>query len=274
MNANKNIIELIKDCNYQNSYKDYIMKILIELSSHKNAIFFKTVLPQSHNKIIAIKYPLNVKLKGNSYEIKLTIYMPSDFPEKAPELFIDNNGDPLLAVNPKNNNVNPDNFRVMTSKLFNWAKFTSIQQVLTEVINSFEMNFPIYKKKPTSASINSNNSNNNSFNSNTNSNMNTGGFNPNPNPIQTNYNNNNNNNMWMGNTTNKACPPIYNPNQNQINSNFSFPPHNINNNNNNIGPSINNQNFNQGQGSINNFNNNTNNNSFGYNNNSTNSNFI
>jgi hypothetical protein len=241
MNANKNIIELIKDCNYQQSYKDYIMKILIELSSNKNAVFFKTVHPQSQNKILAIKYPLNIKLKGNSYEIKLTIYIPSDFPEKAPEIFIDNNGDPLLAVNPKNCNVNPETFKVMTSKLFNWEKFTSIQQVITEILNSFEMNFPIYKKKQ--GVINTNNNPNS-----TPLNITGGGFIPNYNPI----NNSIQNNSWIG----------------------------INCNNNNINPNpisitMNNQNFNLGPGPINNFsNNNINyNNNNNTNQNNTNSNY-
>lgn len=262
MSANKNIIELIKDCNYQSSYKDYIMKILIELSSHKNAVFFKTVLPHSHHKIIAIKYPLNIKLKGNSYEIKLTIYLPADFPEKSPELFIDNNGDPLLAANPKNHNVNPENFRVMTSKLFNWAKFTSIQEILTEVINSFEMNFPIYKKKPNSNTGNSSNqsnqsnSNSNSINMNNNNNSmsNTSGFNNNSSSQNSNnsfYPNNNNNNMWNNNNNNKGCPPPIGTNNNfniNKNNNNSFYPNNNNNNqnfnnNNTFYPNNNNNNY-------------------------------
>lgn len=289
MNANKNIIELIKDCNYQQTYKDYIMKILIELSSNKNAVFFKTVHPQSQNKIIAIKYPLQIKLKGNSYEIKLTIYIPSDFPEKAPEIFIDSNGDPLLAVNPKNCNVNPESFKVMTSKLFNWEKFTSIQQVITEILNSFEMNFPIYKKKPSiisQTSINTNNmpmNNSGGFIPNANNNINPIGgigmgigmpnanINVNPNMGINNINNSFNmntgtgaqqqNNSWLVNPMN----PII-PNTNQINNM---------NNNFNMGPGpipISNNNFNNPINPINNFSNNNVNYNINNNNNLNNTN--
>jgi hypothetical protein len=294
MNANKNILDLIKDCNYQHSYKDYIMKILIELSSNKNAIFFKTVQPQSQiqNKIIAIKYPLNIKLKGNSYEIKLTIYIPADFPEKAPEIFIDNNGDNLLAVNPKNCNVNPETFKVMTSKLFNWEKFTSIQQVITEVLNSFEMNFPIYKKKPSDL-INNNNNNNfipnpypmnitpGGFMPNTISNTNTNPINnliPNNNPNQNNFNNN-----ILNNVNNNFNMNMNKGGQNQNpNQNTSWLGNNIGNNNNinQNSNSLNIQNFNSGPGPLtNNFSNNNiinsinNNNINSFQNNNTNSNY-
>lgn len=236
MNANKNIIELIRDCNYNNSYKDYIMKILIELSSQKNSIFYKTVLPHSQNKIIAIKYPLKIKLKGNSYEVKLTIYIPIDFPERAPEIFIDNNNDPLLAANPKNSSVNPDNFRVTTSKLYNWAKFTSIQEVLNEVINSFEQNFPIYKKKPNQSNVSPNQNHNNdpnrqSMNPNTNFNQNNYSAPINNNNFNNNFNNNNNKNWVGGNhNNNQGCPPIHstpnNTTQNTNLSNVTYPPNN------------------------------------------------
>ena len=146
-NTNKNITDLLNECTYSISFKDYIIKILIELSCQRGVIFFKTMLPGTSTKIVAIKYPMTIRLKGNPYEVKIIIYIVSDFPNKAPEIFIDNSGDALLAANPKNQNVNPENFRVITPKLFNWIRSTSIQEILTEIINSFEMNFPIYKKQ-------------------------------------------------------------------------------------------------------------------------------
>lgn len=145
-NTNKNIVELLEGCYYNPSFKDYIIKILIELSCQRGVVFFKTV--SNGNKIVAIKYPMTIRLKGNPYEIKIIIFIISEFPDKAPEIYIDSSNDPSLAVNPKNPNVNQENFRVTTNKLFNWVKSTSIQEILTEIINSFELNFPIYKKKP------------------------------------------------------------------------------------------------------------------------------
>lgn len=146
-NTNKNIVDLLNECTYNISFRDYIIKILIELSCQRNVIFFKTMLPGTSNKIVAIKYPMTIRLKGNPYEVKIIIYIVSDFPNKAPEIYIDNSGDASLAANPKNQNVNPENFRVITPKLFNWVRSTSIQEILTEIINSFELNFPIYKKQ-------------------------------------------------------------------------------------------------------------------------------
>ncbi len=76
MDINKNIIELLKDLNYNNIYKDYIIKILIELSFNKNVIFYKTILPYSlnKNKLLTIKYPIKIKLKGNLYKISLNLF--------------------------------------------------------------------------------------------------------------------------------------------------------------------------------------------------------
>ena len=283
MNANKNIIDLIANCNYNNSYKDYIMKILIELSSHKNAVFFKTVLPNTQNKIIAIKYPLMVKLKGNGYEVKLTIYIISDFPEKAPEVFIDNGGDPLLAVNPKNQNVNPENFKVMTPKMYSWTKITSIQEILTEVINSFEANFPIYKKKPNASAPQSHINNNSSGNFNANSSGNNNNANQrhsvqnDHNNNMGNINNNMNSNNWgkvnINNVVdkNKGCPPI----STNCNTNVIYPQ----NNNNQNSSMSNNQNFNRASvnypnDSQNNFNISNNNNNIGNNTQNKNSNSL
>jgi hypothetical protein len=144
--ANKNIIDLLNECTYNPSFKDYIIKILIDLSYQRGVIFYKTVLPGSQSKIVAIKYPITIRLKGNPYELKIIIYIISDFPDKSPDIYIDNSGDPNLAVNPKNLNVNPENFKVITNKLFNWKRSTSIQEILVEIINSFEKDFPIYKK--------------------------------------------------------------------------------------------------------------------------------
>lgn len=247
-NTNKNIVDLLNECTYIASFKDYILKILIELSCQRGVIFYKTVLPGTINKIVAIKYPMTIRLKGNPYEVKIIIYIVSDFPNKAPEIYIDNSGDPSLAANPKNQNVNPENFRVITPKLFNWIRATSIQEILTEVINSFEMNFPIYKKqnKPHapiahSGSINANNFNASGVgNVNTNS-MNLSNFNSGPSGFgpgqQQNPNMSNSNwNFGGANAQNKNPAPIINGNMNSNNMNMNM--NNFNNSNN--------QNFNAG----------------------------
>lgn len=147
-NPIRNIISLLDDCWYNPSFKDYIIKILMEFSSQNGVIIFKTIYGGSSNKIVAIKYPINIQLKGNIYTVKIIIYFVSEFPNKAPEVFIDNNNDPSLAVNPKNPHIIPQNFRVLTNKLFNWQKSTSIQEILSEIKNSFEINFPVYKTTP------------------------------------------------------------------------------------------------------------------------------
>lgn len=266
--TNKNIIDLLNECPYNPSFKDYIIKILIELSCQRGVIFYKTVLPGSQNKIVAIKYPMTIRLKGNPYEIKIIIYIISDFPDKAPDIYIDNSGDPSLAVNPKNLNVNPENFKVMTSKLFNWKRSTSIQEILTEIINSFELNFPIYKKtakqpqtQPQTQIIQPNPMINNSVNNMNISNFNSGppGFNQSGNMWNFgNQQNMNNNNNFNQGAVNKNPAPV-------INNNFNNGINNQNLNNFNSG------NFNGGLNNSMGFNipsniNNPSPNSFGFNN--------
>jgi len=182
-NTNKNIVDLLKECPYNVSFKDYVLKILIELSCQRGVIFYKTVLPGTINKIVAIKYPMTIRLKGNPYEVKIIINIVSDFPNKAPEIYIDNSGDATLAANPKNQNVDQQSFRIITPKIFNWVRSTSIQEILTEIINSFELNFPIYKKhsKTQPLIVHSGSIIGNNFNANsTNNNMNLGNFNNGP----------------------------------------------------------------------------------------------
>lgn len=244
-NTNKNIVDLLNECAYNISFKDYILKILIELSCQRGVIFYKTVLPGTSNKIVAIKYPMTIRLKGNPYELKIIIYIVSDFPNKAPEIYIDNSGDPSLAANPKNQNVNPENFRVITPKLFNWIRATSIQEILTEIINSFELNFPIYKKqqKPQasiahSGSITPSNFNASGVRNMSNNSMNLNNFNSGPPGFaggqQQNANLINNNNWNFGGPSaqNKNAAPVINGN--------------VNNNTMNNFNNSNNQNFNSG----------------------------
>lgn len=245
MSSNKNIIDLLKECDYSSSYKDYIIKILLELSCQKGVTFFKTIRSGNTSKTVGIKYPMTIKLKNNPFEISITIYIISDFPEKAPEIYIDTNNDPLLAVNPKNKDISPENFRVLTTKLMNWNKSISLQEILTEIMNSFQLNFPIYKKqnKPNVSGNNSSNTSfnnlsaapNNFFNNNNNMPNNMNNFN---NPNMNNYNNPSMNNFNNPNMNNFNNPPmnnfnnpnmnnnagLYNPpvNNSSINSNFNF----------------------------------------------------
>lgn len=230
-NTNRSIVELLNECTYNISFKDYIIKILIELSCQRGVVFFKTLLPGTINKIVAIKYPMTIRLKGNPYEVKIIIYIVSDFPNKAPEIYIDNSGDASLAANPKNQNVNPENFRVITPKLFNWIRSTSIQEILTEIINSFELNFPIYKKQNKapiahSGSIIANNFNASGVNntaSNSMSNFNSGplGFNvpQQQQGINSNVGNISNWNFPGSNVQNKNPAPVINGNAGNVNSN-------------------------------------------------------
>jgi len=144
--ANKYIFDLLSECSYIPAFKDYIIKILIEFSTHKGVSFFKTSHKASFKRIIGINYPMTIKLKGHPYEVKLIIYIVPEFPEKAPEIYINNNGNPFLAANPKNHDVNPENFRMMSNKLFNWVRSISLQEILSEISISFEQHFPIYMK--------------------------------------------------------------------------------------------------------------------------------
>jgi len=268
-NTNKYIIDLVNECPYNPSFRDYVIKILIELSCQRGITFYKTVPPGSQNKIIGIKYPMSVRCKGNSYEIKIIIYINSEFPNKPPDFYVDNNGDPNLAVNPKNVNVNPENFKIMTNKLFNWARSTSIQEILTEIFNSFEANFPLYKSttKPQqsnqsinmynqNSSVNMNNQSNYSNNmNNQNTNINMSNFNIG----QQGFNNQNNTiNQWFGYGQQNKSPAPINNNQFNNNSNNNF-------NSFNNGGSHNNNTGNQGF-NIQGINNNASLNNFGFNN--------
>jgi len=143
------ILEDILQCSYPPNQRDYITGAIMELQGmSKSAQFFKVnrKVEYSSETIICSKFNISVTLKDKLYDIPIIIYLGKNFPIDPPEIYLERTSTEL-TVNPKNLDVDPKSLKIYVNSQKLWVAYKSkITSVINEIIYSFSMNFPIYKK--------------------------------------------------------------------------------------------------------------------------------
>ena len=205
-NEKIDIISKVNSCDYLPAMKEYIINMISQILDFPR----KTVKPRyfiqnkNNEKIIMIWYPMSIPFMQKNYNIPIKIYIPKHVPSLPPQIEIEVNQG--FAINHANKNILPNTTTIMTKILYNWNMYSSIEDIMNEIYQSFCLNFPIYKLTPNTQKQN---------------------------PSSFNYNNNNNMNNNNANQYNPYNSAINNNNYQVNNNNFYENNHNFNGNNNN-----------------------------------------
>jgi len=140
-----NILNTLSQCSYPPNFRDFISNIILELSNSKGTQFFKVNKTRNNvvDTIIVVKYTVQTTFNFKLYEIPIVIYINKSFPYEAPEIYLERSQE--TGVNPKNLEIDPSTFRIITNGIRSWNQFSTIPNVIAEITNSFNKNFPIYK---------------------------------------------------------------------------------------------------------------------------------
>lgn len=141
-NYNNKIIELVCECCYPITTRDFIGTVIYELyNMDKTTSFYKVM--KKEDKIIVANYNIKVSFKGKSYDIPVLIQFPKEFPKTAPEIYIENKPD--IGINTKNTDIDSNTRRINTLTLRSWNIYSNIKGVIDDLQTSFNKEFPIYK---------------------------------------------------------------------------------------------------------------------------------
>jgi hypothetical protein len=152
-----NIIEAIEKSDYIKDNKNLIISTLFDQfsSNDKIEIFLIKRKNDKGEKIIVVRYPLTIRLKNKLYDIYILIYFVADYPNKAPEIYIERSEE--LGINPKLLNIiNPKNFRIITPSLICWDNISNIKtnalsnlkKIIKEIYEIFSNDFPVFRLDP------------------------------------------------------------------------------------------------------------------------------
>ena len=215
----------VNSCDYLPAMKEYIINMIVQILDFPK----KTVKPRyfvqtkNQEKIIMIWYPMSVPYMQKNFTVPIIIFLPKQIPNLPPQIVLEVKQG--FSINYKNRNILPNSATIMTQTLHNWSMYSSIDNVMNEIFQSFSAIFPVYKPSANASnnnqSINYNNYNNNNFNNNS---MNNNS-----------KNNNNFNNNYAKNNINQYNPynsAMQNSSYQQMPNN-NYTGNNINNNENN-----------------------------------------
>lgn len=142
--SNDRIMNLISECCYSNSSKDYVKNAILELNLMDNTILVCKIM-KDNEKIIAVKYNVPVVFKEVNYFIPIMILFYKPFPKTPPEFILETPKN--LSVNPSNKSIDSFNKKITVSHLRTWGVFSSINTIIKEIKESFSKDFPVYKNK-------------------------------------------------------------------------------------------------------------------------------
>ena len=169
----------------------------------------------NQNKIIGIKYSMQIPFNNTSYEVPILIYFLANFPIDPPHIILQvSKGN---AINPNSINIDKNTKKINVPSLNSWNPNTNLTTVLNEIKSSFTKSFPIYKLKKHDNENDNKNSISNQF-------LNQNFYNIKNNCDPNTFNNANNNfNNMNNNMNNNINNNMNNNNQNQNDMNINAP---------------------------------------------------
>lgn len=141
------ILNEVSQCSYPPNLKDYLTNIIYEMTSIYKSCRFMKINKQTGNAsdvLLVIRLSILAQFGRNTFDIPILIYLPKKFPYEDPEVFVERTSKDL-GINTKNRNIDPQTFRIMTKGLSVWNSYSSIQNIVVEVNNSFNENFPVFQ---------------------------------------------------------------------------------------------------------------------------------
>jgi hypothetical protein len=136
---NLNVFDAISLSDYKQHEKDYITSILYDnfMGNTKAILYFR-----KHTKTIVVRLFLEVNLWGSIKTLPILIYLGKDFPVQPPDVYIEQ----VCEMGKSPQNLYTDvNFKLRTPKLIDWNRNGGLNTVISEINDSFNKFFPIYK---------------------------------------------------------------------------------------------------------------------------------
>ena len=221
-NTKLNLGNLLNECNYTESNKDYIINMVMQILDFPKKVikpkFFKQ--NQNEDQIIMVWYVMSIPFREKNYNVPLNIFIGKKVPYEPPQIVIEYIKG--YAINPNNRDIIPNTGTIMTKTLKNWNQYSNIETVLNEIFYSFSTVFPIYKPQSQSQQNNLNQPLSNSMNNYNNNFPNFQGGNAFNQSMNNSMMNNSNMQRYNGpNDYYSIYKPNYNNNMNMnINNNF------------------------------------------------------
>ena len=141
------IFSAISLCSYPPNVTDSLIEIIIQIMtySHVKSDPHYKIKTVNHEKIIAVRCPLDVPFNKTNYEVPIVIFFEKMFPIEAPKILLEvSKGS---AINPKTRDVDINTRKIITPSLRFWNQSSNIINILNEIRNFFSIIFPIYKMK-------------------------------------------------------------------------------------------------------------------------------
>ena len=141
----------LAQCSYNPNMKDYISNLIMQIMNYpkKTNQARHFIRNMNQDKIIMVWYPMSIPFNGRNYNVPLQIFIMKNVPYEAPQFFLEVvQGS---APNPSNKDVNPNTRQIFTNALRNWSQYSTIENAMSEIFNSFCRSFPIYKTSSSNA---------------------------------------------------------------------------------------------------------------------------
>ena len=155
MNAKLEIYFAISQSNYNTVLQnDFITFLRQNFSNNKSKLYLFSRNPKAP-KLFLLQTFLPATFQGNTYDISILCYFPSNFPSIPPEIYLEKIG--KIKINPKCTfYISDDTLKINYELFYKWnGKFTDLLGLFEELKHQFSFAFPIFNLPDSSEEINS-----------------------------------------------------------------------------------------------------------------------
>ena len=130
----------LEQSNYSPYGKKFIKKFLLSdyLENKEAKVYFQ-------NKLFVIEHTLSINFLGKSYKINMFIHIPMYFPEGRPEFYLQKKANVGLNKSYLDGRINQETFLINIDR-FGPYDPNNIKEVIKNIVNEFNKDFPIYKE--------------------------------------------------------------------------------------------------------------------------------
>lgn len=155
MNAKLEIYFAISQSNYNTVLQnDFITFLRQNFSNNKSKLYLFSRNPKAP-KLFLLQTFLPATFQGNTYDISILCYFPSNFPSIPPEIYLEKIG--KIKINPQCTfYISDDTLKINYELFYKWnGKFTDLLGLFEELKHQFSFAFPIFNLPDSSEETNS-----------------------------------------------------------------------------------------------------------------------
>ena len=144
MNAKLEIYFAISQSNYNTVLQnDFITFLRQNFSNNKSKLYLFSRNPKAP-KLFLLQTFLPAAFQGNTYDISILCYFPSNFPSIPPEIYLEKIG--KIKINPQCTfYISDDTLKINFELFYKWnGKFTDLLGLFEELKHQFSFAFPIF----------------------------------------------------------------------------------------------------------------------------------